>query len=391
MVQDLEFHPLVLIGLLYMVLTAVFVYFSLFFSEIRSIKLPRPLPVQKIQIEYSGRVCIIIPTRNEADNIQTVLSSLLEMEFRNFRVMVTDRSTDETLKVANDFLSTNSEKLVSRGIKVTLLSWDESKNYKKGRVGQFKNALDTLPEDIDIIALADADGVYGSEWLTSLLLCLSKGYDMVSTGFTLTQRKKTTDTFDELDNLFLTRLGQAAIVWGNRGWIYGASVLFKRRALDDIGGFDAVQGAVMDDSALANEFFKKKKKLGFTNDSRAIVSVAPVESPIKQKIRWAKSNWEQSDIMETVITISTALAPLMLYLSAILAIFGNLLTPTGAIAYGDLLIGGAVMLLIDTSIIAYLLFKARMSPTWLPLYFIWVNFVSRLAILYSFLRNLRNQ
>ena len=290
------------------------VYYSIISSRSGSIKLPKALPYEQIHKNFSSKIAVVIPTRNEEKNISTVLASMLNQNFTNFTVVVTDRSTDNTLAVAKCYYDQHKEKFEKNQITLILLPWDQNKNFPKGRIGQFQHAFSILPPSIEYIGYADADAEYNPDWLFCLAYGVNSGYDLVSSGFSLSRKEKISDIMDDLDNQFATITGQSAMNAGIRGWMFGASVLYKRRIFEEVHGYDRIENVIMDDNGLAQKFFWLRKKVGYFNDKRSRVKVAPVSSPIKQKIRWSSANWTNSDVEQILMILGINFITVLLYL-----------------------------------------------------------------------------
>jgi glycosyltransferase involved in cell wall biosynthesis len=54
--------------------------------------------------QYTDRVSILIPARNEADNILTLFRSIHKQDYQNYEVIILDdESTDDTYAVCSAF------------------------------------------------------------------------------------------------------------------------------------------------------------------------------------------------------------------------------------------------------------------------------------------------
>ena len=75
---------------------------------------------------FRNKVTIILATRNEEKNIDIVLESLIDQNFTDYNIIVTDRSTDNTLMLASNFIQKIGSKLNEKNIHIQLLSWDDN-------------------------------------------------------------------------------------------------------------------------------------------------------------------------------------------------------------------------------------------------------------------------
>lgn len=379
-----------LAALVYIIILAISVWYSILLSRFGAIKLPKKIPYSDLQKSFSGKIAVVIPCRNEQDNITTVLKSMMNQNFTNFTVVVTDRSDDNTLGVAREFFESNKSTFDEKQIKLILLAWDESKNFRKGRIGQFNHAFSILPSEIEYIGYADADGRYTSDWLFALTYGISKGFDLVSSGFVLANKKRIADHMDNLDNQFVVISGQSSMKSGIRGWMFGASVLYRRAVYNEIKGYEGIEHIIMDDFALANKFFVNKKKVGYFNDRRTLVQVAPVPSPVKQKIRWSSANWVDANLSSKIITLTINLFPILFYVFALSAGTFSIFTASNTILLGisvqSIELIGVIMFLLDLSVVLYLFINTRVNLIWLPFYMVWISVVARPVVLYSYFK-----
>jgi glycosyltransferase involved in cell wall biosynthesis len=80
------------------------------FNFLSNPKLPR------ISKRYRDKVSILIPARNEADDILPLLQSIHQQEYDNYEVLILDdNSTDDTYKICTDFAATYPKFKVIKG------------------------------------------------------------------------------------------------------------------------------------------------------------------------------------------------------------------------------------------------------------------------------------
>jgi len=123
--------------------------------------------------EGNPKVCVVIPTYNERENIGSLLERLLAVSSShgiNLQVLVVDdNSPDGTADLVEEFAGkTPNIRLLRRPGKLGLGS-----AYKEG----FTKALRELKAEI--LVEMDADGSHHPEQLPSLLSKISEGYDVV--------------------------------------------------------------------------------------------------------------------------------------------------------------------------------------------------------------------
>jgi len=84
--------------------------------------------LRRISRHYSDKVSVLIPARNEADNILTLLKSIHEQDYAHYEVIVLDDgSTDDTFSLCSAFAQTHPQFRVIKG--ASLPSGWIGKNY----------------------------------------------------------------------------------------------------------------------------------------------------------------------------------------------------------------------------------------------------------------------
>jgi len=149
------------------------------------------------------RVSIVIPAKNEAQNLASLLPRLLEIAVDAECIVVNDGSADETIAVCRE-----------NGVKVV------SHPYSKGNGAAIKTGARAASGDT--IVFLDGDGQHMPEDIPRLLEEMEKGYDMV-VGARV--RESQSDSFRAVANGVYNRL---------------ASLITGHKILDLTSGFRAV-------------------------------------------------------------------------------------------------------------------------------------------------------
>lgn len=245
---------------------------------------------------------IIIPARNEANNIASLLDSIAKNNFPTNQyeiIIVDDFSEDATAAIAQYFLEQNPNVIGKVVNLAKYIKVDEKINAYK------KKALDigiSLSKG-DIIITTDADCIVSHNWLH----CIATAFDNNTTQFvaapvllTPYNKQNILYYFQHLD--FMTMQGITAAIQkikaGNM--CNGANLAFSKKAFNEVGGYyDINQLASGDDMMLMNKFHKKYKNgIEYLKNTHAIVSTpvqGSVQQFLQQRIRWASKSGKYND------------------------------------------------------------------------------------------------
>jgi len=128
-------------------------------------------PFNKIEKEFSSKVSILVPARNEEPNIRQCLEDIQKQNYPKDLlevIIIDDHSFDNTAEIINLFISEET------GMQVQLLQLQD----QEGKSDQFgkKTAITIGIENAngDIIITTDADCRINEEWLASIVSCFEK-------------------------------------------------------------------------------------------------------------------------------------------------------------------------------------------------------------------------
>jgi len=200
------------------------------------------------------RISIIIPVRNEAENIGRLLSSLQPYRDRGHEVIVVDGgSEDETMVIANSLADTLLQTPAGRSHQMNAGSKEA-----KGEVLWFLHADSELPEQADeLIISAVTTGAY--TW---------GRFDVRLSG-----RQKLLRVVEKMMNL---RSRLTGIATGDQG------IFISRRLFEKAGGYP--DQLLMEDIALCKHLKKYQ---------------APV--CLREKLETSSRRWEQRGIIRTIL------------------------------------------------------------------------------------------
>lgn len=233
---------------------------------------------------------VIIPARNEENNIGNCIQSILENNYPNDLleiIVIDDYSTDNTLSIIKDWQT--KSKCVRFIEMKDLISEDEKINsYKKLAI---QKAVERAGGTY--IITTDADCIVPQKWLHNFNAFIQeKGAYFIAAPVRFINDGSFLSVFQCLDFLSLQGITAASVSAGFHSMCNGANLCYKKDIFFEVGGFKGFEHlASGDDMFLMRKIQKKypdKTQYIFSQDS--IVSTLPmptVKSFFNQRIRWA--------------------------------------------------------------------------------------------------------
>lgn len=273
--------------ILYLCYAALILYYRNGWINIPEFKLDK-------QYEPSTHISIIIPARNEENNIAHVLKDILSQYYPTHLmeiIVVDDHSTDQTAHFVESFVGVkyiNLEKIIGN---------KKLNAYKKKAIEtgiQYSTG--------ELIITTDADCRMGPYWLLSLVSYFEKyNCQFIAAPVQFFNNGSILQTFQSLD--FITMQGiTGAIVSQKAGTMCnGANLCYTRRAFQLVNGFTDIDDIASGDDMLLMYKIEQKfpQKIGFIKCTEAIVSTYPMltwKSFLQQRIRWASKARKFKDI-----------------------------------------------------------------------------------------------
>jgi chlorobactene glucosyltransferase len=205
-------------------------------------------------------VSIIVPARNEQDNIERCILSLLNQDYPNFEVIVVDdNSTENTLKIVQDIKSRvngQSEEQEKKPLldRLKIISLSEKPDKWTGKTWASEQGY--LHSTGNILLFTDADTCYMSR--DAILLTVSymqkRNLDVL-TGIPLIELR---DFWSKITmplwNHFSILLGANTGAMNNPGskvaYLIGSFFLIRKKVLEEVGTFRSVRNAIQEDREL---------------------------------------------------------------------------------------------------------------------------------------------
>ncbi len=229
-------------------------------------------------------VSVIIAARNEGKNIRACLEKILNQTYSDFEIIAADdRSEDSTWSILTELSSIHS--------RLKPVRIEEKGDIVSGK----KNALDHAIKMSkgEILLFTDADCSVPPEWIASMVRYFSDNVGLVI-GFSAVEGKT---FFEKLQRYDFLALMTAACGIANLGFPLassGQNLAYRRKAFDEVGGFEKIRHRISGDDVLMTQLIRKftKYKIVFASDPKCFTTTKPegsVKALVHQRSRWASN------------------------------------------------------------------------------------------------------
>ncbi len=291
-----------IIGLIYFFMI---VYYANGWSRMKAFKAFVPV--------HAPLASIIIPVRNEQENIVQLLYDLLNQQYPDERyeiIVVNDHSTDKTNDIVFEHFKNKQQiKLIELG--------DEEKGKKKA----VKKGV--LHASFDLIITIDGDVSVGDKWLPTLLSFYGlQKPDLVIAPVLFKSSRYFPEMFQALEMFALAGVNGGSCEYKSPLMCNGANLAFKKSMY--IQYFKNNQWASGDDMFLLIAFKKAKKKIAYLKSIDAVVWGSAKKSfreIMLQKQRWVSKYKGYDDAGILLIAFIVLVMNVIIFVSFIVGLF----------------------------------------------------------------------
>ena len=270
-------------------------------------------------LPYKTKFSVVIPFRNEAENLAVLIKSIQLLEYPKelFEVLfVDDDSEDDSVEILKNAIENQSN--------ISILKNNRTSNSPK------KDAISTAIEQANNnwIVTTDADCLLPKNWLNSFDSCIQKtNATCIAAPVTYIPQNSFLNRFQLLDILSL----QAATIGGfgiNKPFLCnGANFAYKKELFKEVNGFDGnTHTASGDDIFMLEKVVKKHpEQLHYLKSEEAIVSTkaqATWKALISQRVRWAAKTSAYNNWFGKFTGLVVLLMNALIISIGLLAIFG---------------------------------------------------------------------
>jgi cellulose synthase/poly-beta-1,6-N-acetylglucosamine synthase-like glycosyltransferase len=289
------------------------------------------IPVSKWEMatgEHSTFISVIIPARNEEENIGACLESITNQSYPKnlFEVIVIDDfSTDRTAEIIRSFADKN----------VSLISLKDF--TKEGELNSYKKkAIEIAISKAkgELIVTTDADCIVQTKWLQTIAFFYEKNHPVfiaapvayfpspAGEGLGVRFLK----VFQSLDFMTLQGITGASVYKKFHSMCNGANLAYVKKVFLEVDGFTGIDNiASGDDMLLMHKIFNRyPDRVLFLKSRDAIVQTKPAGSFkefLNQRIRWASKADKYTDKKITGALLLVYLFNVWILLLGILSVF----------------------------------------------------------------------
>lgn len=277
---------------------------------------------------------IIVPARNEEENIEKCVRSIFNSDYdhQNFELIcINDRSEDKTGEILQ-----NLQKEFSN-LKIVNITDDTQKGNLVGKAGALHQGI--LKADGEILMMTDADCVVHKSWISSIMGTFNKGNFQIVPSFTKIRYFNTFSIIQAVEWIYMHSMAKAGIGLNKPLGCFGNNLSITKEMYQKIGGYENIDFSVTEDYALLKATYQNGGKAYYICEDEASVTTEPCftfSEYISQHRRWALGGLDLGWIATTFVVISLSiwialvaaiikLNPLMIIAVFFVRIFGDYL------------------------------------------------------------------
>ena len=245
------------------------------------------------------KISVIIPVRNEEENIFHLLTRLSQQSYPDELVeviVVDDHSTDDTASIVRQFES----------VKLIQLTDEHLNSYKK-------KAIETgiAAASGDLIITTDADCQPAQNWLKTIV-AFKEDRKSVFIAAPVVQECNSSllEVFQSMDFMTLQGITGASVQKNILSMCNGANLAYEKKIFNSVNGFAGIDHiASGDDMLLMHKIWKQNPdKVHYLKSPDAIVSTQPMKTWsafFNQRIRWASkaTNYGDKRIIAVLVLV----------------------------------------------------------------------------------------
>ena len=285
------------------------------------LQIPIVNPPMSTENTVKTYISIIIPARNEEDNISSCLQSVTNQSYpKNLfeTIVVDDFSTDMTGEIVKSFAEKNI-------LLISLKDFTEEGSLNSYKKKAIEVAISKSKGDL--IVTTDADCIVPTLWLQTIASAYeNRKPAFIAAPVSYHSENNFLKIFQSLDFMTLQGITGASVFKKFHSMCNGANLAYEKKAFLKVGGFTGIDNiASGDDMLLMHKIAKEyPDRILFLKSSDAIVQTKTVETLkdfFNQRIRWASKADKYTDKKITAVLLLVYLFNAWMLFIGIFSIF----------------------------------------------------------------------
>lgn len=281
------------------------------------------IPVWKIPNEFISKtkISVVIPARNEEDNILLCIQSILRQEYPEHLlqiIVIDDHSEDLTPERVR---SIDDPRVQLISLKEALQGIENQSFKKQAITVGIRNATG------DLIMTTDADCITPPDWLNLMTSYYETHHPVfIAAPVNFYQEKNVLECFQSLDFLGMMCITGAGIQQGWMNMCNGANLAYPKEIFYAVEGFKGIEHLASGDDMLLMQKIAQHypNRIGFIKNKAVTVRTEAkptLKSFLNQRIRWASKSTAYPEWKVTVVLALVFFFCCNLFLSLCLGLF----------------------------------------------------------------------
>ena len=279
------------VGILFLIYALIMLMYKEWFIKLKPF-------VAQTNTPPKNSFSILVPARNEAENIGMLLQSIIQQDYPSDLwevIVIDDFSTDGTPNIVLKFANVYPNIQLVQLSKV--LNGEQLNSYKKKAI---ETGISFAKHEW--IVTTDADCLANKEWLATFDAYIQeKDPVFVGAPVSFMNDGSTLQTFQCIDFMALQGITAAAVSAGFHTMCNGANLAYKKEVFHEVNGFKGIDNIASGDDMLLMNKIKAlyPDRMGYVFSPKAIMQTQPMhtlQSFINQRIRWASKGNKYKDI-----------------------------------------------------------------------------------------------
>jgi cellulose synthase/poly-beta-1,6-N-acetylglucosamine synthase-like glycosyltransferase len=229
---------------------------------------------------------VILPVRNEEENLSNCLDALLKQSYDHSKfeiIVVDDHSIDNTLSIVTHYAKEHD-----------VIKFIQLSDNLHGKKKAIHAAIETARGEV--IVTTDADCEMGNAWLTTIAATYKRtAAKMIIAPVAIHQEKNIFEKMQSLEFMALMVCGGASLFYKKATMCNGANLVYSKNVYREVGGFDGIDQKASGDDVLLMYKVKAKYPEGlfFLKSKDAIVNTKAqktLKEFVHQRRRWASKS-----------------------------------------------------------------------------------------------------